>query len=279
MLKIVADSIACLDRQEAEDDKIRVVPLSFYFKGKVYRDWVDISPSEAYRLFLEDPESFKSSAIPAGEYLEVFRDESEKGNDIVCITLSSKISACYSAALEAKKMLNSPNRIEVLDSETVSAAEGFIVREAARAVQAGKTIDEVLGIAREMKRKTGLIVLLDTVRHVYRTGRIPKMASQLGAIINIKPILTTSSGTLRLIGAVRNQGHGIERIIRLAKERLGPGPVHIAVVHAYAEDMARELAQRVALEFDAVEVWVTEFSPLMGYSTGTGTLGFAFYKE
>jgi len=137
--KIIADSIACLDRKEAEEDEIRVIPLSFYFKDRVYHDWVDISPQEAYKLFLEDPNSFKSSAISPAEYLEAFREETQKGNDIVCITLSSKISAGYKAALAAREMLKDiPNHIEVFDSETVSAAEGFIVREAARTAKLAK---------------------------------------------------------------------------------------------------------------------------------------------
>ena len=280
MPRIIADSIACLDQKEAEEDAIRVIPLSFYFQGKVYHDWVDISPQEAYKLFLEDPDSFKSSAISPAEYLEAFREETQKGNDVVCITLSSKISAGYKAALAAREMLKDiPNRIEVFDSETVSAAEGFIVREAARAAKAGKGTDKVLKVAREMKEKVGFIVLLDTVRHVYRTGRVPRIASQVGGVLNIKPILTVSSGTLHPVGIVRSHGQGIERMIRLMREKVDSGPVHIAVVHAYAEDAAEELAQTVKEEFGAVEVWTSEFSPLMGYSTGTGTLGLAFYKE
>jgi fatty acid-binding protein DegV len=62
-------------------------------------------------------------------------------------------------------------------------------------------------------------------------------------------------------------------------EKVGQNPVHVAVMHAYALDEAEKLKERIASEFNCVELWLTEFSPLMGYACGTGTVGIAFYSE
>ena len=122
------------------------------------------------------------------------------------------------------------------------------------------------------------IVFLDTIRHVYRSGRIPKVASQIGSVLNIKPILVVS-GKVHFAGVVRSRKHGIERMLQMMREKVGQNPVHVAVMHAYALDEAEKLKERIASEFNCAELWLAEFSPVMGYACGTGTVGIAFYPE
>ena len=279
---IVTDSLACLTRELVEQYGIKIMPLNFYAGGKLYKDWVDITPSEAYELFLQDPESFKSSATLPEDCLKAYREASKQARNILCITISSKLSAVYDVALGAKEQAKNElpqTSIEVLDSQTTTAAEGFVALAAARAAAEGKSLAEVIKAAEEIRDKVTFIALLDTIRHVYRTGRIPKVAAQAGAMLSIKPILTTSSGLVRFMGAVRNKNHGIDRLLKIMRDKAGQSPVHVAVMHAYALDEAEKLKERVASEFNCAELWVTEFSPLMGYATGTGTLGLAFYPE
>jgi DegV family protein with EDD domain len=166
----------------------------------------------------------------------------------------------------------------VLDSQTATPAEGFIALAAARAAAEGKDLAEVVSAAEEMKSRVDVIVFLDTIRHVYRSGRIPKVASQVGSVLNIKPIFTVS-GKIHFVGMVRNRKHGIERILQMMREKAGQSPVHVAIMHAYAPDEAKKLKERVASEFNCAELWLTEFSPIIGYACGTGTVGIAFYSE
>ena len=137
---------------------------------------------------------------------------------------------------------------------------------------------EVFSAAKEMRDRVNVIVLLDTIRHVYRSGRIPKIASKVGSILNIRPIFTVS-GAVHFTGAVRNREHGIERILQMMRDKVGQRPVHVAVMHAYAPDEGEKLKERVSAAFNCVELWLTEFSPVMGYACGTGTLALAFYSD
>ena len=260
---------------------IRIVPVSFYFGDKVYKDWVDITTDEAYELFLKDPESFKTSAISPGDCLEAYREASKQAKDILCITISSKLSAVYNVAQGAKEQAETElpqASIEVLDSQTATAAEGFVVLAAARAAAEGKSLAEVVKTAEEMRGKVSVVVLLDTIRHVYRSGRIPKVAALVGSMLNIRPIFTIS-GAVHFAGAVRSKEHGIDRLLKMMKDKVGTNRVHVAVMHAYARDEGERLKERVSSEFNCAELWLTEFSPVMGYACGTGTLGFAFYSE
>jgi DegV family protein with EDD domain len=279
---IVTDSIACLPRGLVEKYGIEIVPISICFRNEVYRDWVDITPTEAYELFLQDPERFTTSPASPGHYLEAYHKASEQTKNILCVTLSSKLSTGYEMACVAREQAKSElpqTSIEVLDSQTVTAAQGFVALAGARAAAEGENLAEVVKAAEVVRDRVTFLLFVDTIRHVYRTGRVPKVAAQVGSVLKIKPILTSSSGLVRFAGAVRSKERGINRVLKMMRDKVGQNPVHVAVMHAYAQEEAERLTARISSEFNCAELWLTEFSPVMGYATGTGTLGFAYYKE
>ena len=279
---VVTDSLACLTKELVKKYRIKIVPLNIHFAGKIYKDWVDITPKQAYELFLKAPESWGSSAPSPGDYLKVFREVGSRIRNILCVTASSKVSSTHDVAKLAKEQAEPElpqTSIAVVDSQMATAAEGLVALAAAQAAKAGKSLAEVVKVAEEIRGRVTFLAFLDTIRHVYRTGRIPKIAAQVGSILNIKPILTMSSGMVRFTGAVRSKEGGIERMLKIMRDKVGQKPVHVAVMHAYALEEAQKLKERVASAFNCAELWVSEFSPLMGYATGTGTLGLAFYPE
>jgi DegV family protein with EDD domain len=242
---------------------------------------VDIAPSEAYELFLQDPDSFKSSAASPEACLQSFRNASRQAGNIVCITVSARLSGMNNAAIKAKEMALTElpgTTIEVIDSLTATPSEGMVALAAARAADADKDIAEVISVAEKIRDKVNAIVFLDTIKHVYRSGRIPKVASQLGSALNIKPILTIS-GIVHFSSMARNRRQGIERVLQMMRDKVGNLPVRVALMHAYALEEAEKLKERVAAEFNCIELWLAEFSPVMGYACGTGTVGVAFYTE
>lgn len=279
---VITDSVACLTRELVEQYGIRIAPLTLYFDNKTYRDWVDITPDEAYEMFLKDPDAFKTSGSNPLEWMEACRAASRETDSVVCITLSSKLSVVYNSVLDIKKRLKDeiPGlSIGVVDSKTVTASEGFVVLAAARAAEEGKSLPEVVKAAEEMRDRVALVAFMDTIRHIYRTGRIPKIAALAGSVLNIRPVLTVSGGVVRFMGAARSRERGIKRMLKTMREKVGENPVHVAVMHAFAREEGEKLKERVASEFDCVELWLTGFSPVMGYATGTGTLGLAFYED
>lgn len=279
---VITDSIACIPKDLSEQYHIRIIPLNFYANGRVYKDGVDVTPSEAYKLFLKDPETFKTSSASPGDFLETLRSSASEGKDALAILLSSRLSAHYNTAENAARQVKQeyPSAsIIAMDSQTAAAAEGLIALAVARAAAEGKDINEIIRIADQIRQKVNLIAYMDTVRYIYRSGRIPKIASVAGSMLKIRPIFTFSGGMPHFMGAVRSKAIGIERLIEVMQEKVNGKPVHVAVMHVYAEDDAIRLKERVAAEFNCAELWLTEFSPLMGYACGTGTLGLAFYPE
>jgi DegV family protein with EDD domain len=279
---VITDSIACLPKELIEKHKIEIVPIRLTFQGEIYRDSVDITPSEAYEMLLKDPERFNTSPSSPGHFLEAYRNVSSRAQNIICITLSSKLSGGYNMARIAMGELKTelPDvRIHVMDSMSVTSAEGFIALAAARAAEQGADLDGAIKAAEEVREKVSFIALLETIKHVYRTGRIPKIASQVGSMLNIKPMLTSAEGAIKFKGIVKNRENGINKLIEILREAIDNQPAHVAVMHAYTPDEAEALKASIEKKFNCVELWIAEFTPVMGYATGTGTLALAYYKD
>jgi DegV family protein with EDD domain len=279
---IITDSLCCLPRNMAEKYNIEIVPINILFDGKVYRDYYDLTPDQAYELFLKDPEAFSTAPSSPIQYLEALCTASQRAKDIVCITVSKHLSTVYNVARlageQAIKELHG-TRIRIIDSTTVIAAQGFVVLEAARKASLGYDLNIVIESAEKIKKKVTFALVLETIRHVYRTGRIPKIAAQAASVLPIKPILTSSDGIVKLMGMSRNMAQGIDHIIKKCKSRVGSSPIHVALMHAYAAEEANKLEQRIASEFNCTELWTTEVSPTVGYAIGAGALGFAYYPD
>lgn len=279
---ILTDSIACLTPEIVKQYQLRIIPLNIHFDGKLYQDGVDITSAEAYRLLEEAPDHFASSPASIGEYLNAYRQASAQAEAILCITLSSKLSTLYNVAgiarEEAKNELPR-TAIEVLDSKTAAGGEGLIVSAAAQAAAEGKNLAEVTKVTEAVRDKVYVIGIMETIRHVYRTGRIPKITARVGSLLNIKPIFTISEGAVHIAGLTRSKEKAVKRALNMMRKRVKASPVHVAVAHADALEEGEQLKERISAEFNCVELWLTDFSPIMGYATGTGVLAIAFYTD
>jgi DegV family protein with EDD domain len=279
---IITDTIACLPRGLVEQYGIEIVAPSIYSDGRVYRDMLDISPSEAYQLLEEAPKLFRTSSPPPADFVQAYHKLSQKAESILCILVSSKMSTFYNVALMAREQAKEElphTTIEVLDSQIATGAEGFVVLAAARAAAEGKGLAKAIEAAKGVKESVSVIFVLETIRHAYRTGRIPKVASQLGGLLKVKPILTLRDGAAHFSGMTRSKEKGVNQLLEVMRNKVCTKPVHVAVNHTDSPEEAERLKERVLAEFNCVEIWLTEFSPVMGYVTGRGTLGLAFYAE
>jgi DegV family protein with EDD domain len=277
---ILTDSIACLPPEIIEKYRLRVLPVNIQFEGRIYRDGVDLDTAEAYRMLENDPDLFSSSPASAGEYARAYLEAAKEADSLLCITLSTNLStACNMARLGCEEVQNELRGIpiEVFDSRSAAIGEGLIVTAAARAASAGKNLDEVVKLAGEVRDKTKVIGIMETIKYVYRTGRIPRVTARIGSMLNIKPVFTVEQGTIRVAGLSWNKESGVNRALAMMKKDTGGRPVCAAVAHADASEEAKVFLERIRSEFTCVESWITDFSPVMAYATGTGVLAVAYH--
>lgn len=279
---IITDSLACLPRDITEKYGISILPINIRIGEKVYGDSADLSPTEAYKLFERDPDAFSTSPPTPAEYLHALQKTSQLAQNILCITVSSRLSTLFNVAQLAAKQICSDMpglKVEVLDSQTVLAAQGFVVLAAARKLMENGGLGTALQAVADVRSRVTFALALDTVRHVYRTGRVPRVAAQAASVLPVKAILTVSGGIVRPQGVARNMRQAIDHMLNKVTCKVGRSPIHVAVMHAYSPDEGERLKERIASDFNCAEIWLSEVSPVVGYALGTGALGFAYYAD
>lgn len=282
---IVTDSTICLPRELTAKYRIHVIPMEVNYNGRTYRDGVDLTPSQFYGLLAQAKQLPTTSSPSPGGCLEVYEQASQHAESILCITISAKFSAMNNAALVAKEMAEKtlPRvRIEVMDSGTAAGSEGWVVLAAARAAANGASLDEAMQAACRLMPNVHLVAMLDTLRYLVRGGRVPVVAAWATALLSIKPVfeLVPLKAQARMVHRARGRKQALQRLLQLVSERTqGGGPLHALIMHANVPEEAEDLKARFLSEFDCNEIYVTDFTPVMGVHVGPGLLGTAFYAE
>jgi DegV family protein with EDD domain len=230
----------------------------------------------------EKPEQFFTSPASIGEYLSVIKNTAPQAESILCLTLSSRLSGLYNLAVMAVKQAREQKLaipIEVLDTQNAVTGEGLVVTAACESAVQGKSLAQVLKKAEFVRDNVSVIGIMETIKNVYRTGRIPKLAARFGSMLNIHPVFTISGGSVHIVGITQNQKSGMSRIMRQIRTCSRDRLLHVAITHANVPEAGEQLKERIEQEFNCVEIWVTDFSPVMAYATGTGTLAVAYYTE
>jgi DegV family protein with EDD domain len=278
MIKIVTDSSAHLPAEDYARWDITVVPLKVIFGEQTYREGIDLSNGDFYRLLRESRELPTTTQPSAGEFLEVYRRLTDAGHSIISIHLSSKLSGTYSSAAAARDLL--PDRdITVVDTPWISHALGMLAREAARAAQAGQSKDEILALIHQLSEKLNIIFVVDTLEYLQKGGRIGGAQALVGTLLKIKPILQLENGRIEPLDKVRTKQAAVRRLIEVMDERVNHNyGVHVGILHGEAPEEARALEAEVRRRFKIDELYLAEVGPVVGTHTGPGVVGVAFYN-
>ncbi|HXG42618.1 MAG TPA: DegV family protein [Dehalococcoidia bacterium] len=280
-IAIVTDSSACLPPELVQRYGLTVVPHRLHLDGQTFEDGA-LSPAEFYSLLARTRGRATTSSPSPGAFLAAFRRACEGKEGVLCLTLSSRYSATFSAAENAARQLREERpqvAVEVVDSRCLAMAYGFVVLAAARAAENGASLAEAVRAAQAAAGRASLIGVVDTLRYLAMSGRVPWIAHWATSVLQIKPILTADGDEVRLAERVRTRRRALERLVAIFRQRLRPGlPLQVAVMHAAAAEDAQDLAQRLD-EFRPEELLLTEFTPVMGVHVGPGFVGIAYYQR
>lgn len=275
---VVTDSTATIPQNLIEELDIRIVPEFLLYGSESYRDGVDITPGEVYERLRAGSRIPTSAAPSIGDFVRVFAQAAEDATGILSIHMSPRLSATYGVACTASELLDTVP-IRVFDCNTAAMGQGFVAIEAARAAMAGGSLDKVVSRAEQVASKTHLLFILDTFKYLRRGGRIGGAAALAGTLLQIKPVLCLEGGYVNPLARTRSKARALRLIMEEMARNSNGKPLHAAILHADAPDEADELRRVVEDRFDCSELYVTEFTPVMGAHTGPGLLGVAFYAE
>ena len=280
---VVTDTTACVPEEQVNEYDIEVVPVQLIIGDETYRDGIDISPSEFYNRLRRSKEMPTTSSSAPEPYLEAFENASRRASSILCFTEPRKFSAMFESAQVAMEMAKKTIRntaIEVVESTTAAAGQGLVAMAAAREAALGKSLGEVKTISCNIMSRTNIFAMLDTLNYLTRSGRVPQAAALVNSILNIKPIFTLNHSDAHTVAIPRTTKSAINRILKLMDSHNDKElPLHVAVMHADALQNAINLKKRISSQFKCSEIFITEFTPVMGVHTGPGLFGVAYYSD
>jgi DegV family protein with EDD domain len=274
-VKIVTDSTSDLTPEIASELGITVVPLNVHFNTEVgtetYRDGVDLKAEDFYRR-LEQNKTLPTTSAPApGIFAAVYDKLVKETDEILAITISSKLSATYKAALDAKELMKGKARLEIIDSLSAMVGLGLIVISAAKAAKAGASLDETIDVVRSSMKRVDFRLAFDTLEYLRKGGRIGTAQAFLGSALKINPILTIRDGLTEGVTRVRCRAKAVDYLGDFVMNF--PDIEEVAIEDATTPDEAKILVERLGSRFPSERIYWMKVGPVIGTHVGPHVLG------
>jgi DegV family protein with EDD domain len=275
-VSIITDSSAYLPDEFVKKYGIIVIPLTLHWEGKSYLDGINISANDFYVKLKNAHTLPTTSQVPINDFVVAIQKELDKGKSVIVLPISKGISATYQSAMAAKEQLKN-DKVEILDTCLVSMALSFQVLAVARAAEKGASLAECKKVAEMAYEHIGVYFVVDSLKYLYKGGRIGGAKRLLGAALSIKPILQIREGKIEAAGSAITRKKAIEEMVQMVKTAIGDKkPVRISVFHALEGDLAKELLTRLNKEMNTTEGILSEVSPAIGTHVGPGTISIAW---
>ena len=281
-IKIVTDSTSYIPKEFIEKYDIRVVSLNLITNGESQRE-VDINSKEFYEK-IDKLDKLPTSSQPAmDEFEEVFLKPLSKGEDILGIFLSSKLSGTYSTSHLIKNIVNEKYprpKIEIIDAETTAMSMGFLVVEAAKLASEGNmTLNQIKNHIIEMKKRVDIVFIPGSLKNLQKGGRLGKIAALVGSILKITPLLHVEDGQVALFDKIRTHKKAVDKMFEKVKLANSEKNVKaIVVYHILNEAEGIKIKERVKYEF-GIEAHIMDIGAVIGLHVGPRSVGMAYYTE
>ena len=276
-IAIITDTDSSLPADVAAHYDIRQVPINIHFGQETCRTGVDIDDAQLFARIDRTEEIPTPSAPSPGQFAEAYQAAFAQGaKEIVCFCVSSKASATYSAAVNARNLV-SEREITVVDTESVTMGQGFMVLAAAEAAQAGASRGEIVARAMAVRERVHLYAALSTLKYLALSGRVKTLTAGVANLLSVKPILTLRDGTLDLLERVRTRANAWRRVIELVVQAAGQTPVEqMAILHVNALAEARQFEEKLRASVSCPDtIMMAELTPGLSIYGGAGLVGVA----
>ena len=276
-IHIVTDSASDISLEEAKELGIEIVPLSVRFGEAEYTDLIDLSVSDFYQKMSES-DLLPSTAAPSpGAFEAAFKRCIEAGSEgVVCINLSLALSATGQAAQLAADALVDTITVKCIDSKSITSGLGTIIRKAASAAKAGKSMDEIVSLVEGLASKTRIFATLDTLENLKKGGRIGGAKAMVGTMLQFKPCLDLSSGEVVEAGRQRTR----KKSLMWLKEVLeNEGEItDLCIIHGDAPDV-EEFADLISDLVPQENIRINQLGAVIGTHGGPRVLGVTYLVQ
>lgn len=278
MISIVSDSSCDLPREIINRYRIRIVPLKILIEKKEYLEGVDITPEEFAHKMLKTKTLPKTSQPSPAVFSQAFKELSAENEDnqILCLTISSKLSGTYQSAVLGKEM-SGLSRVTVFDTLAGSLGHGLQIMKAAEMSLQGFSLEKIIEELKSYRKRMNILILLDTLENIVKGGRLSKFKGSLAEILNIKVLLEGVEGEVRLLSKVRGRKKFLCHALELIGTKLGAGQnLMFGITHLNNQKDTEYLSQEIKERYQPKGIIINHMGATMGTYAGNGGLIISF---
>jgi DegV family protein with EDD domain len=278
-MKIITDSTADLTEELYRKHDITAVPLTIHLGDKTWRDFYDIDLDDFYSMLSRGSGIPTTSQPSPQDFVNVFAPHVERGEPILSIHLSTRLSGTFQSATLARDHFPKA-RIEVIDSRQASLGLGQIILLLADRAKRGKSFDEVVETARDLAARTETYFSVDSLQYLQRGGRIGAAQAFLGTLMKIKPLLRLVEGETQPVEKIRTTERLLNRFVELLEKEAAEGSrVRYSVAESDNNHLVSGLVQRLQRIQNTSLVYWAKIGGVVSSHVGPGTLGITFVKD
>ena len=282
-MQIVTDSgtDVWMSKEDARDLNIHTVPLVVTLDEQSYREGIDIQPEAFYELLAETDSLPVTSQPSAGDFAELYRKLAATDPDILSIHMSSGLSGTFNSAKTGASLVPEANVTHV-DTKTLSAAAGWQVEMAAKAVRAGWPLDKTLALMKKVSDASESLYTISELKYLIHGGRISHMKGLIANVLKLKPMIGVEkvNGTYTQRGQVRTFKRALSGLVKLMQAHHTPGTaLRVQVLHANNPEPAAILREEIGKIFDCTWLPTATLSLVLGAHTGPSMIAAAFAPQ
>ncbi len=277
MLILATDGAADIPPGWEEEFNINIIPINIQFGEKTYLQDVDLDREGFYKLVDDSGKVPKTSQPSPHQFKEFYRSIAWRGETILSIHVTSKLSGTYASAVAAAAELKDEMRVIPIDSACGSVGIAFMCREVRKMEKSGNSVEQIVEYLERVRQQVFIILTLETLDYARMSGRVGTLSAALASVLNVKPIAILRDGILNMTEKVRTRKAAIARVIALAKAESGGKPVHLAAVQARDPQAGRSLLEQAKKELNVVDSVLAELSISLAANFGPGTIGLVLY--
>jgi DegV family protein with EDD domain len=274
-IRIVTDSTSDLPKVLANIYNIKIAPLRVNFGEESFLDGVELTNEEFYEKLGQAKQLPTTSQVNPGEFVDIFNEILDAGDEIIGIFISTGLSGTYGSAEIARDMIKS-DKIHILDSKGVTAMTSLMSIEAARMVEKGKNASEIMEILEKMVEKMKTMFIIDTLEYLVKGGRLSKAQGAIGGLLNVKPIIRVQ-GVVESVTKVRGRAKGIKYVMDwLYGEQFDLSKKTVFIVNSNDQAFSDKIKASLMENFEIGEILEAQIGSVVGTHVGPGCSGIVF---
>jgi len=278
MVRIITDSTSDVRPDAWAKFGVTVLPLSVSFGEKTFLDGVDLTNEAFYEMLANAARLPTTSQINPDTFSGVFKQYTSAGDDVVGIFISSKLSGtCNSALIAAQEVI--PDKIFVVDSKIGTFGLSIVVHEALKLRDAGMGAAEIADKVKQLAERVRLVAMVDTLKYLRMGGRISAVASIVGGVLGIKPIVDLQDGSIHNIGKVRGRQSVMQFILKYLDDHPVDTNLTFATGHSNARHWCDHLCGFLKPHLPIEKILFGEIGSVIGSHVGPGAFGFAYFEK